>query len=127
MKAYIDRQADGIHCQMMDGKYGCAVSVAGGPSFQEVVDYLNGVFVAMGGSVVGGVGASASNPGSMDTAEIKARDLGRELVKSIAERRVYPDQEPVHCAMRERFRHLVNLNKDVWAHEFKFWKDKGWL
>ena len=127
MKTYIDRQADCIHCQMMDGKYGCAVSVAGGPSYLEVVEYLNGVFMAMGGSAVGGLGASTSIPGSMESAEIKARDLGGELVKSIASRRVYPEQEPIHREMRERFKHLVNLNKDVWAHEFNFWKDKGWL
>lgn len=127
MKTYIDRQADCIHCQMMDGKYGCAVSVAGGPSFQEVVDYLNGVFVAMGGSSVGGVGASASQPGSMESAEQAGRELGGELVNAIAERRIYPAQEPVHHEMRQRFRHLVAMNKEVWSHEFKFWRNKGWL
>lgn len=127
MKTYIDRQADCIHCQMMEGKYGCAVSVAGGPAFQEVVDYLNGIFVAMGGSSVGGAGASASIPESLESAEIKARGLGGELVKAITERRAYPEQEPIHQDMREHFKDLINANKDVWKHEFKYWQDKGRL
>ena len=41
MKAFFDRMADAIHCQMLTGKFGCSVCTAGGAGEAEVVGYMN--------------------------------------------------------------------------------------
>ena len=43
MKAFFDRMADAIHCQMLTGKFGCSVCTAGGAGEAEVVGYMNKV------------------------------------------------------------------------------------
>ena len=56
IKTMLDRMADAIHCQAFVGKYGCAVSTAGGSGADEVVAYLNGVLQTLGANTVGGIG-----------------------------------------------------------------------
>ncbi len=56
IKTMLDRMGDAIHCQFFLGKYGCAVSTAGGSRADEVVDYLNDVLQTLGANTVGGVG-----------------------------------------------------------------------
>ncbi len=125
MKTLIDRMSDTIHCQMLTGKYACAVSVAGGPGHAETTEYINKVLLGMGASIVGAVGASAGVPGSLAAAEPEARALGRDLAAAIREKRVYPEQEAIHKGMRTYFRGLVLRNKDVWKHEYEHWQSQG--
>jgi len=127
LKTVIDRLAEVVHCQMFLGKYACSVGTAGGPEKDVAVDYMNGLLVRLGCAVVGGVGASMSMPGSFDAARAAAVELGRELVRAFEQKRTYPDQDKVHAAMRERFKHLVAANKDNWPHEYSYWQNKGWL
>ena len=58
MKAFFDRMADAIHCQMLTGKFGCSVCTAGGAGEAEVVGYMNKVLTTLGATVVGGVGVA---------------------------------------------------------------------
>jgi multimeric flavodoxin WrbA len=127
LKTVIDRLSDAIHCQLFLGKYACSVVTAGGPDYDQVIRYMNGVLVRLGCSVVGGLGAMMSIPGSLDAAEQQALPLGVELVKAISEQRTYPDQDAVHAAMRDRFKMLVTLNKESWPYDYDCWKRKGWL
>lgn len=127
MKTLIDRMSDAVHCQLLTGKYGCAVAVAGGPDHKEVTDYLNGLIVVFGASAVGAVGAAASAPGGLDAAEPAAAALGQSLAQAIATHRAYPEQAGMHAAMRGRFRALVTMNKDAWVHEYRYWQTMGWL
>lgn len=127
LKSVLDRLSGEIHCQKFLGKYGCSVSTAGGPEFDLVTDYLDGVLLRLGCSVVGGVGGSVSVPGSFDKAMEAATALGKDLVKAIEQKRDYPEQEPIHAAMHERFKMLVSFNKDNWPHEYEYWRAKGWL
>lgn len=127
LKTLIDRMADAVHCQLLLGKYGCAVATAGGQAYDEVLDYLSRIIVGFGASYVGGAGGAPAIPGSMESAEKKARDLGVDLVRAITERRRYPEQDRVHEEMKSRFKALVSMNRDVWTHEYEYWKSKGWL
>jgi len=126
LKSVLDRLSSEIHCQEFLGKYACCVTTAGGPEFDMVNDYLTGVLVRLGCSAVGSAGAGMSIPGSFDQAQQDALALGRDLVNAIQEKRAYPEQEPVHKAMHERFKHLVSLNKDTWRHEYDR-RANGWL
>jgi hypothetical protein len=61
----------------------------------------------------------------MEAAEKEAFTLGQELAEVIREKKVYPDQEAVHQEMRGRFKALVEMNKDIWTHEYEYWKRMG--
>ena len=28
---------------------------------------------------------------------------------------------------RERFKIVVQINKDIWPHEYEWWAEKGWI
>lgn len=128
MKRVLDRMADAIHCQKFEGKYGCSVSTAGGSFAKEVVEYQNSILRVLGATTVGGVDAVLGpNPSALDPAEKKAYDLGGILVNAIRNRIRYPDQDLMHSEMKERMRSLVSYNKDIWVHEYTYWKEKGWL
>ena len=127
MKTLIDRMADAIHCQLLTGKYGCAVATAGGPNHKEVTDYCSGLLVGFGANAVGAVGAAASVPGALAAAEQEAVCLGQTLAQAIATQRVYPEQASIHNEVRDRFRKLVRMNKDIWGHEYAHWQKMGWL
>ncbi|KLK87607.1 iron-sulfur protein [Methanoculleus sediminis] len=126
IKTLLDRMADAIHCQMFLGKYGCAVSTAGGSGADEVVAYLNRVLQTLGANTVGGIGVVlGGDPETIVPAEGRAYELGRKLAKAIEKKETYPDQEELHAAMLERMRLLVTANKDRWHHEYDYWKEAG--
>jgi multimeric flavodoxin WrbA len=126
IKTLLDRMADAIHCQMFIGKYGCAVATAGGSGADEVVAYLNGVLQTLGANTVGGVGVVlGGDPEAIVPAEGRAYELGRRLVRAIAKKETYPEQEKLHAEMLERMRALVMANKDRWHHEYDYWKAAG--
>jgi adenine/guanine phosphoribosyltransferase-like PRPP-binding protein len=123
----IDRMADTIHCQLFTGKYGCAVSVAGGPAYTETTGYISRILTGFGADTVGAVGASASQTGAVAAALPAARALGQTLVQAVRQKQTYPEQEVIHQELRERFRNLVTAHKDAWKHEYEHWLDKGWI
>lgn len=127
LKTVIDRLSGIVHCQAFLGKYACSVATAGGAEQDKAIDYMNDILVRLGCAAVGGVGASMSMPGSFDAVQKSAVELGRDLVRAFEEKRTYPNQDKVHAAMRERFKHLVTANKDNWPHEYAYWQSRGLL
>ncbi|WP_332449617.1 flavodoxin family protein [Methanoculleus sp.] len=126
MKTMLDRMADAIHCQAFIGKYGCAVSTAGGSGADEVVEYLNGVMQTLGANTVGGIGVVlGGDPETIVPAEGRAYELGKRLAQAIETKETYPEQEKFHAEMLERMRALVTANKDRWQHEYDYWKAAG--
>ncbi len=126
VKTILDRMADAIHCQIFTGKYGCAVSTAGGSGADEVADYLNSVLQVLGANTVGKVGVVLGpDPEAIIPAERHAYELGRALVDAILNRTTYPEQEELHAAMTDRMRRLVIANKDRWHHEYEHWSRIG--
>lgn len=127
LKTALDRLSDCIHCQSFLDKYACSVATSGGAEYDLATEYMNGVLMRLGCWVVGSAGGSVAIPGSFDAARKNAAELGAELVQAIREHRTYPQQESVHAEMHERFKRLIQFNKDNWPHEYDYWKSKGWL
>jgi multimeric flavodoxin WrbA len=128
LKTLIDRMADSIHCQSFTGKYGCAVSTAGGSMADEVADYMNATMLHLGATTVGTVAVLVgADPNAILPAERQAKDLGRKLADAIRTRWMDPVQEQQHRERREYFKRLVMFNKDIWKHEYDYWKGIGEL
>lgn len=102
-----------------------SVATAGSPTPNEVTEYLNGILVGLGANAVGHVGASPNIPGQIEAAEKQAFALGQELVNAIRTKKIYPDQETVHKERREFFKGMVEKNKDIWTHQYEYWKNMG--
>jgi len=125
LKTMFDRMADAIHCQLLTGKYVCAVATAGGPGHNEVTDYLTELLISFGAYAVGSVGGAAMIPGGMEAAEKEASVLGASLVDAIRDERTYPEQDAAHAEMRQLFTQLVLMHKDEWHHEVEYWRREG--
>jgi len=128
LKTVIDRMADSIHCQLLSGRYGCAVTTAGGSGDAEVLDYMNYFLNELGVVTVGEVGAVLGrNPAALDPAIDEASKLGTTLVDSIQTKRTYPEQEKEIAERRAFFVQLIEANKEDWAHQYEYWMEKGWI
>jgi len=128
LKTVIDRLADAIHCQMLVGKYGCAVTTAGSSGINEVLGYMNYFLNQLGAVTVGEVGAAVGrDPASIDAAIDKSFNLGQTLADAIQTERHYPEQESAIAERGTFFRQLVQANKEVWRHQYEFWMEKGWM
>ncbi len=126
LKTILDRMADSIHCQSFSGKYGCSVSTAGGSMADEVADYMNTTMQNLGATTVGKVAVLVgADPNAIVPAERQAKELGRKLVDAIRTKWKDPVQENHHAERREYFKRLVMFNKDIWKHEYDYWKSMG--
>jgi multimeric flavodoxin WrbA len=128
LKTLLDRMADSIHCQSFTGKYGCAVSTAGGSMAEEVADYMNETMRNLGATTVGKVAVLlGADPNAIVPAEKEAKELGRKLADAIRTQWKDPLQEKYHKERRDYFKRLVSFNKDLWQHEYDYWKGSGEL
>ena len=127
LKTVIDRLADAIHCQMLVGKYGCAVTTAGGSGISEVLGYMNYFLNQLGAVSVGEAGAVGRDPAALDATINKAFNLGQTLADAIQTKRHYADQESTIAERGAFFRQLVKANKEEWKHQYEFWVEKGWM
>jgi len=128
LKTLLDRMADSIHCQSFTGKYGCAVSTAGGSMAEEVADYMNDTMRNLGATTVGKVAVLlGAGPNAIVPGEKQAKELGRKLADAIRTQWKDPVQDKYHKERREYFKRLVMFNKDLWTHEYDYWKAIGEL
>jgi multimeric flavodoxin WrbA len=128
LKTLLDRMADSIHCQSFSGKYGCSVSTAGGSMAEEVADYMNQTMRNLGATTVGKVAVLlGADPHAIEPAEKQAKELGRKLTDAIRTQWRDPAQQKMHEERKEYFKRLVMFNKDLWKHEFDYWKGLGEL
>jgi multimeric flavodoxin WrbA len=128
LKTMFDRMADSIHCQSFAGKYGCSVSTAGGSMADDVADYMNSSMMNLGATTVGRIGALlGADPNAIVPAEKLAKELGRKLADAIRTNWKDPVQEKYHAERKEYFKCLVMFNKDLWKHEYDYWKGLGEL
>jgi multimeric flavodoxin WrbA len=128
LKTLLDRMADSIHCQSFTGKYGCAVSTAGGSMADEVADYMNATMCNLGTTTVGKVAVLlGADPNAIVPAENQAKALGRKLADAIRTQWKDPAQQKIHAERKEYFKRLVTFNKDLWKHEYDYWKGIGEL
>jgi len=128
LKTLIDRLADAIHCQMLVGKYGCAVTTAGSSGISEVLGYMNYFLNNLGAVTVGEVGVAVGrNPAALNAAIAEALNLGQTLADAIQSKRHYAEQESAIAERGAFFRQLVKANKEEWRHQYDFWMEKGWM
>jgi len=128
LKTIIDRMADAIHCQLLSGKYGCAVITSGGSGDAHVLDYLNHFLNELGVMTVGKVGVALDrNRAALDVAINEAIKLGTTLAVSIRTQRAYPAQEREIAKRKAFFAQLIEAQKAEWRHQYEFWMEKGWL
>jgi len=128
LKTMLDRMADSVHCQSFSGKYGCAVCTAGGSYADEVADYMNEALLQYGATTIGKVAVVVgADPNAIVIGEKAAKELGRKLADAIKTKWVDPAQEKIHLERKEYFKHLVSFNKDLWKHEYDYWKGLGEL
>ena len=127
MKTMIDRMADAIHCQLLAGKYIVNVSTSGGlGQYKQVIEYLDEIMLNFGSFVTGSTGVSIrSGLMAMKNAEKKAYRLGESMVRDIRAGKIYRKQDRKHEENRKYFQNLVNMHKDEWVHEYKYWQKKG--
>jgi multimeric flavodoxin WrbA len=128
MKTMLDRMADVVHCQSLAGKYGCSVCTAGGAYAEEVAEYMNMALLNFGATTVGKVGVLVgADPNAIVVGEKQAKELGRKLAEAIKTKWKDPVQEKHHEERKEYFKRLISFNKDLWAHEYEYWKGLGEL
>lgn len=128
LKTMLDRMADVVHCQSFAGKYGCAVCTAGGSYADEVADYMNMALMNFGATTVGKVGVHVgADPDAIVTGEKAAKELGKKFAGAIKTKLVDEAQDRIHNERKTYFKRLVMFNKDLWKHEYDYWKASGEL
>jgi hypothetical protein len=81
-----------------------------------------------GGFAIGGIWVLASEgPEGMEKAVKRSKEMGKDLVMAINDKRPYPEQEAAHKAWRKTFGYAVTWNKDHWKHNYEHWLSKGWI
>jgi multimeric flavodoxin WrbA len=129
MKTMIDRMADAIHCQLLIGKYTVNVATAGGSGqYKQVTQYLNRTMLNFGSFVTGSIGVSMRDGSqAFENAEKMAFQLGEKLTEDILSKKNYPNQKRIMKENRTYFQSLVEMYKDDWVHEYKYWNtiDEG--
>lgn len=127
MKALFDRCNGLIHCVALEGKYAAAVVTSGGGDDKEVLTYMGRVVNSFGANSVGGVSSAAAGIRTFpDEAKLydKARSLGAELCRSIAEKRKFPEQDPYIKGLKGYMSVLVDSMKNEWVFERDYWEKK---
>jgi len=128
LKTMLDRMADVVHCQTLAGTYGCAVCTAGGAKADEVADYMNSALRSYGAMTVGKVGVLVgADPNAIVSGEKEAKALGKTLAEAIKTKWSDPAQEAVLKERKEYFKRMISFNKDLWKHEYDYWKSLGEL
>ena len=124
MKALFDRSAHFIHCKRLLGKYIAGVVTSGSGQDKEVLDYIKFYAHICGAQYSGGVSVCAY------AVKEKMRDayqLGAKMAQDLKEKRVFADQARIIEAGKEHFKRVMQLRKEDWKEEYKYWQEKGWI
>ena len=124
LKALFDRSAHFIHCKRLLGKYIAGVVSSGSGQDAGVTDYLTYYAHTCGAQYSGSVSSSAY---SIQQKFSQAQQLGKALAFDIKENKIDPDQAAIIEAGRQHFKRVIELRKDDWQQEYKYWQAKGWL
>jgi multimeric flavodoxin WrbA len=127
MKALFDRCNGLIHCMALEGKYAAVVETSGGGEDYEVIDYMERVVTTLGANSIGGVGSAAAGFRTFpDEAALydRARSLGGELCRCVAEKRRFPEQDAFISGFKARMSGLVDFMKEQWVFEREYWEKK---
>ena len=124
MKALFDRSAHFIHCKRLEGKYIAAVVSSGSGQNQEVLDYLKYYATTCGAQYSGGVSAQQQFGKEKKNEAFK---LGKKIAADLREKKQYADQLQEIQKGKQYFARVIQVRKDDWQEEYKYWSQKGWL
>lgn len=124
MKALMDRSSHFIHCKRLLGKYIAGVVTSGSGYGEEVLNYIKYYAHTCGAQYSGGVSSSAY--AAKEKME-EAYQLGKKLSEDIKEKKVYPDQMKIIETGKEHFKKIIQLRKEDWKEEYRYWQEQGWL
>lgn len=124
MKALFDRASHFIHCKRLLGKYIAGVVSSGSGQDAEVLDYIKYYGHTCGAQYAGGISSRA--PVSQEKKD-EAFNLGKSLVAAIKDKKIYPDQVKIIEEGKSHFKRIMEIRKDEWPGEYRYWKDKGWI
>jgi hypothetical protein len=114
--------------QILTGKYGCAVVTAGSSDEKDVLHYINRILNELGAVTVGEVEVTLDvNPATLAGAIRDAVTLGQTLAGAIQTQRRYLDQEQMLAERRECIRQFIAANKELLAHAYGLWVERGWI
>jgi len=68
-----------------------------------------------------------ADPDAIIGGEKQAKELGRKLAGAIKTKWQDPVQQKVQLERKEYFKRMISFNKDLWKHEYDYWKDLGEL
>ena len=128
MKAFMDRHCDVVHCLRYEGKYSASITAGSHDYGESLIDFMNNFMVKCGATAIGGVGAPIlGDPPSLGPAQMKARDLGKELVVAIKEQRRVPKQEAEKEAARAYFAQMFKRSRKMFEHDYQYYLQHGWI
>jgi len=126
LKALFDRSGNVLHCLLLEGKYGAVVETSGGGEDDEVMRYMERFINSTGAQSVGGVGSPMAGERTFPDEAIlfnQARDLGRDLCRSIDEKKDFPAQADYRTTFKARMKRLVEYRKGEWPAEHQYWRE----
>lgn len=128
LKAFMDRSANFIHEQYLEGKYGFSIMTADAGDEELLLNMMNAFLSRSGATVIGGVGhLMVRGPEGMKGAIERSRVMGRELADSVRTRREYPERAKEMAAWKEMFASVLRVNRDDWKHNYQHWVEMGWI
>ena len=124
MKTLFDRTGHFIHCKRLMDKYIAAVVTSGSGQDLEVLDYIKYYAHSCGAQYSGGVSSSAYEArGKIE----EAHRLGERIAADIKEKKVFSEQMSIIKTGMGHFKKIMQLRKDDWKEEYRYWQQKGWL
>ena len=128
LKNFIDRCLPMGHRPCLHGKYAAAVSAfAGIGDIDLVADYMLNFLSGQGAYPVGKVCAYTLNIKVSKEDQEKARQLGRDLVNAINQKKEFDwEKQALESKTFKELETFITERKDFVKEDYKYWKEKGW-
>jgi hypothetical protein len=111
----------------LEGKYGAVVETSGGGEDADVLRYMEHVVNIVGAQSVGSIGSPMAGCRTFPDEEslfTKARELGKELCRSIQEKKHFSEQDAFRDAFKARMKRLVESQQKEWTFEYEYWQSR---
>jgi multimeric flavodoxin WrbA len=122
-----ERMGDVVHCRRLEGRYGFCIAVSRDGDERFVASQMSHFLSNCGVSVTGSLAIAADDERTIENAILAAGAMGKDLADAIAQKRRSPEYEGDRAEFLKSFRESVVANKDRWAHDYRYWHEKGWV
>jgi multimeric flavodoxin WrbA len=127
VETLFERMGDVVHCRRLEGRYGLCIAVSRDGDERFVAAQMSRFLSRCGVSVMGSLAVAAGDERSIEDAALAAGALGKELADAIAQKRPSPEQEGSRAEFLREFKPAITANKERWAHDYRYWREKGWV